>query len=611
MRHPTVTRWLCGAASAAALALFAPALAAQEVEEAGFALARFRPAPPGDRMFGVESAYVAGDLVPHATLVFDYAHNPLVLRRGGETDIGPVVSHQLFMHVSGLIAISSRVALNLDIPVALAQAGDSPAAADAGSFKSPDSAEFGDVRVGARLRLYGGYFDPIQVAGGLYFWLPTGSGDAGSFVGDGSIRGMPHLLVGGRTERIVWSSVLGVELRPSQVYGQVKQGAMLQVGAGAGYLLGEKRDIQVGPELTLAMVLEDPNRRTLNMELLVGGKYRFLSFLEAGLGLGLGLTSGVGTPDVRLVASFAYTPELTKRPADSDKDGAVDPEDACPATRGVPSSDPKMNGCPAPLPLPKDGDKDGIADEGDACPDVAGVASEDAQKNGCPVPTDRDKDNIVDEADACPDVAGVANEDLKKNGCPPEPDKDGDGVPDSEDACPEIAGLKTPEEAATNGCPGDKDGDTIRDDQDACPEERGKADPDPKVNGCPKEVRVTEQEIQILQQVQFDTGRATIKPVSNGLLDEVAEVIKGHPEITKIEVQGHTDNEGPVSFNFKLSQERATSVMNALVARGVDASRVMAKGYGPHKPIADNRTERGRRTNRRVEFRIMEKASRP
>lgn len=613
MRHfnswaAVLPKFIAGAGIAAAVALASPSSMAQTQ---GFALDRFRPAPPGDRLFGVESPFVAGDLVPHAMILAEYAHNPLVLRReAADQDLGPVVSHQAFLHAAGAIALFSRIGINVDIPIAVLQKGDNPSAAETGAFASPDSAELGDIRVGVRARLFGGYFDSFQVAIGGYLWLPSGNDEAGSFVGDGSVRGMPQLLLGGRTNTFVWSLSTGVEIRPSLTYGQVTQGTMLHAGAGAGYLfsIAKDRDFQVGPEVTFATVLEDVNRRTTNMELLLGAKYRFLGSFEAGAGVGPGLISGVGTPDVRAVVMLAYTPEMEPRPKDRDNDEIFDQSDACPDTRGVASSDPKRHGCPPPLPLPKDTDKDGILDAADACPAEAGVANEDPKKNGCPPPKDLDKDSILDEADACVEVAGVPSDDPAKNGCPP--DKDGDGVPDAEDACPDIAGLKTAD-AATNGCPGDRDGDTVRDDKDACPDEKGKPDEDAQKNGCPQSVRVVEGEIRILQQVQFDTGRATIKPVSNGLLDEVAEVVKQHPEIVKIQVQGHTDDRGDPIFNRKLSRERAAAVVVALVARGIEAGRLESKGYGSEQPIASNVYEAGRQQNRRVQFKIVEKAPKP
>jgi len=96
--------------------------------------------------------------------------------------------------------------------------------------------------------------------------------------------------------------------------------------------------------------------------------------------------------------------------------------------------------------------------------------------------------------------------------------------------------------------------------------------------------------------------------VSDSLLDEVAGVLKDHPEITKLEVQGHTDNRGSASLNRKLSQQRADSVRAALVKRGIGEDRLVSKGYGPDAPIADNKTATGRQQNRRVQFVILEKA---
>ncbi|NUQ74372.1 MAG: OmpA family protein [Polyangiaceae bacterium] len=603
MRARTLSRWLLGA-----LAGFAAAAGSSEAiaqEQDALALNRFHPAPAGDRMFGVQSPFVAGEMTPHMMLLLDYAHNPLVLRREADSsDIGSVVGNQLFLHANATFALWNRIAVNLDLPIALAQSGDSPTpTGTAEIFTSPDSAQLGDLRIGLRLRLLGDYFDPFQLAIGGYLWVPTGNSDPGSYVSDGSIRGLPQLIAGGRGDKFVWSAAVGPEIRGSQTYATVEQGTSIQGGAGFGVLLGEQRHLQVGIEASIGTVLGDPSRRNTNAELLLGGRYRIAGPIEIGLGVGPGLTSGIGTPDFRGVAMIAYSPEQKKPeppPPDRDKDTIIDAKDACPDTPGLANADPKKHGCPPP----PDTDKDTIIDELDACPTEPGPANDDPKKHGCPPPPDKDKDGIIDAQDACVDVPGVADAEPKKNGCPP--DKDNDGVYDAQDACVDIPGLKTAD-PATNGCPGDTDGDTIRDDKDACPNEKGKADADPQKNGCPVAVRVTDTEIIILQQVQFDTARSTIRKVSDPLLDEVAAVLQEHPEILKVEVQGHTDNRGGVKYNERLSQDRSNAVMKALVKRGVDAGRMTAKGYGPHQPIADNDSEEGRQKNRRVQFKITEK----
>ncbi|XXX75904.1 OmpA family protein [Sorangium sp. So ce134] len=593
------SRSFCSLAAALAALAAVPVLArAQDapVKPDGMALSRFVPAPAGDRMFSVPSPFAPGHLTPHVMLMADYASNPLVLRRERDgAKIGAVVSDQLTFRLNASLPLWNKVSFDLDAPLTALQSGESPNGGGR-EFTSPSGAELGDLRVGARVQLYGTYHDPLQLAVGAYLWLPTGAED--SFVSDGSVRAMPYLAAGGRMDRLVWSTSLGTELRRSQSFGGVAQGTMLTLGGGVGLLAVDGR-LQVGPELTTAMVLEDISSRSLNAELLLDARYRFLPFLEAGVGVGPGLTSGIGTPDLRVVAMAAFTPE---QPTDADRDGIPDPEDACAKVAGERSDDPRKHGCPPP----PDRDNDGIADVDDACPFVAGVPSDDPRKHGCPPPPDRDNDGIVDGEDACPFVAGIASDDPRKNGCPP--DQDEDGVPDSEDACPEAKGLRS-KDPAKNGCPRDTDGDTFRDDKDACPREKGFADPDPEKHGCPKAVRVTEKNVVILQQVQFDTDKATIKAVSDPLLDEVAQVLEEHPEIVLIEIQGHTDDRGTDEHNRVLSQNRANSVMAALVRRGIDSTRLTAQGYGRDQPLDNNTTEAGRQRNRRVQFNIIKKAA--
>jgi outer membrane protein OmpA-like peptidoglycan-associated protein len=90
-------------------------------------------------------------------------------------------------------------------------------------------------------------------------------------------------------------------------------------------------------------------------------------------------------------------------------------------------------------------------------------------------------------------------------------------------------------------------------------------------------------------------------------LNQVANVLKNHPELLKLEVEGHTDDRGPAAMNTRLSLARARAVVQALMRRGVSPTRLVAKGAGPSRPVADNRTSQGRERNRRVEFRVVER----
>lgn len=288
---------------------------------------------------------------------------------------------------------------------------------------------------------------------------------------------------------------------------------------------------------------------------------------------------------------------------DTDGDGIQDKEDDCPTEAGAK----EMKGCP-------DKDNDGIRDKDDKCPDVAGKA----EFNGCP---DKDDDGIKDSDDECPEVAGKK----EFNGCP---DTDNDGIKDSEDECPQQAGSKE-----MNGCP-DTDNDGIKDKEDDCPTETGSkemkgcpdkdgdkvADKDdkcpdvaglPELQGCPaakNEVVLTKEEIETLKEafdnLEFETGKAIIKKTSFESLSELAEVLKKRSQY-KLQIDGHTDNVGVPTANLQLSKDRANAIKTFLTKKGIAATRLIPKGYGSTKPVADNKTDIGRQKNRRVEMKVI------
>jgi OOP family OmpA-OmpF porin len=224
------------------------------------------------------------------------------------------------------------------------------------------------------------------------------------------------------------------------------------------------------------------------------------------------------------------------------------------------------------------------------------------KKEAPPVDKDTDGDGIMDSKDQCilepEDVDGYLDDD----GCP-DPDNDGDGIPDDKDQCkndPEdYDGYKD-----DDGCPDpDNDGDAIPDVEDFCPNTPGVRGGDKP--GCPKKnalIVVTEKEIRITQQIQFEFNKAVIKPgISYKILDEVVSVLADNGKIA-LEVQGHTDNAGSDAYNMKLSQSRADAVRAYLVAHGIEPGRLVSTGYGFHQPLVPNNSEANRALNRRVQF---------
>lgn len=259
--------------------------------------------------------------------------------------------------------------------------------------------------------------------------------------------------------------------------------------------------------------------------------------------------------------------------ADDDGDGVKNSQDKCPSHKGPQ----KLDGCP-------DADEDGITDAQDRCPKQKGSY----EMGGCP---DKDGDGVIDASDKCPNDKGK----LELEGCP---DSDNDKIADNLDDCPLDSGI-----FENKGCPEikviDSDNDGIEDGDDKCPTVFG-----PKSNrGCPIPKEVMDIAKVAQENLEFHTGSAVIKKESIESLSVLAGYLIKNPNF-KVNLSGHTDNVGKPEKNLKLSNDRAESVKNFFVSKGVDVSRISAAGYGDTKPIGDNTTPSGRAVNRRVDIEL-------
>jgi outer membrane protein OmpA-like peptidoglycan-associated protein len=249
----------------------------------------------------------------------------------------------------------------------------------------------------------------------------------------------------------------------------------------------------------------------------------------------------------------------------------------------------------------KDSDGDGVYDKFDKCPDVEGPA----ENNGCPY-EDRDSDGVLNKEDKCPDIAGPK----ENKGCPYE-DSDKDGTLDKDDKCPKVAGS-----VENKGCPlEDSDKDGVLDKDDKCPKVPGtvanKGCPEEKVVPVAEPVKAVEPNKEIIKKINeysktilFDTGKATIKSESFKNLDAIVGVLNEYKD-AKFKIEGYTDSAGKPASNLKLSKNRAAAVKKYLVDKGVETARLTSEGYGSKRPIASNKTAKGKIQNRRVEIKLV------
>jgi OOP family OmpA-OmpF porin len=131
----------------------------------------------------------------------------------------------------------------------------------------------------------------------------------------------------------------------------------------------------------------------------------------------------------------------------------------------------------------------------------------------------------------------------------------------------------------------------------AQPEEKPKSD-----------VAVEDGRVKIPGNIVFDTGKATLKQGagSEEVLQQLLKFLQDNPRVTKLRIEGHTDNVGEEAANLELSGQRALTVKKWLIDKGIEAKRLLAVGFGEGKPIADNATEQGKAQNRRTEFHMAE-----
>ncbi|MEZ4363747.1 MAG: OmpA family protein [Kofleriaceae bacterium] len=614
--------------AAAALALLWPAAAAaQALEEPGdFSIERFRWTFARTGVLAAESAEIPVAGSWDFGMWLGTANDPLVLYRedelGERAEVSSLVAQRTAATLLGSYAPGHGLELGVELPLILAQSRSDTAPGVGMMLDSIAGAGLGDLRLAPKLGLLRAARHGVDLAALVSLTLPTGGSEA--YHGERGVALAPEVLVSREVGVARLAANVGYRARRNASLLNLRVTDELFAELAGAARASERVELALGLSLATAATSPRSSDNQDYAEARAGVTWEVSGPLTLSLVGGLGLQQGFGAPDWRGVLAFRFG-AVRRAGDDRDGDGVLDVADACVDEREDLDGFQDDDGCPDP-----DNDGDGVLDVADGAPlapeDRDGFQDEDGvpdpdndgderldavdrcplepetvngfqDDDGCPDVADRDGDGLLEDADRCPEEPEDRDGFQDDDGCP-DPDNDGDHTLDARDRCPNEAGP-----AENGGCPDrDRDGDGVIDRLDNCPDERG-----PLGNrGCAKKqlVVLRDGRLEILDIIYFAIDRDEILKRSFALLDNVAAVIKAHPELTSVEIEGHTDSLGDDAYNKDLSQRRAAAVQRFLESRGVRAGLLHATGHGEERPVADNATKAGRAKNRRVEFKL-------
>ncbi|MGD0675667.1 MAG: OmpA family protein [Polyangiaceae bacterium] len=609
MIHGLARRVLALGASSALLSISPEALAQStpngvpSTNGSGFDTHLFRPAMDSKGLFTVNGTEVLGAKDYSFGLIIDYAHVLLRAPSGGQ-----LIDHSFQGTLQANYGLLNQFVVGLDVPIDLMSGGARSDAAYAGLWSTQELQFQGVGYVAAHAkwratRVERGFGIALgaQVGAGLSGSASNAAGDPGFFYWPmlmlekrfGPIGQFRIELNGGFRGHSTSSTILPLR------EGKFADGNLFTYGGGVAWRVLESLDLVAETYGTYLLASDADSGVKVSTEA-VGGIKLFVernSYLM--LGAGGRYTKGFEAADERAFLGFVFEPSI----GDRDGDGIKDDVDQCPDDPEDFDGFKDEDGCPDP-----DNDNDGIPDVDDRCPNVPEDRDGYQDEDGCPDHRDgdRDGDGIPDSKDKCPDEPEDRDGFQDEDGCP-DPDNDNDGIPDKMDQCP-----NDPEDKDgfqdEDGCPDpDNDRDGIPDVKDKCPNEPETYNGFEDEDGCPDKgsVIIQDNNIVILEKIQFAYNSAEILPASDKILDAVATTLAHHPEFTLLEISGHADERGNDDYNLHLTQDRVNSVVRALVSRGIDKSRLRGKGYGEYCPIDPGHNEAAWEQNRRVEFKIV------
>ncbi len=554
------------------LAAFFMCAAPAVVSAEGFDLQQFSPMPNlSGNLFSTASADVAPHLEWSAMALFNYASNPLILRDANGDKVEALVKHQGTMHLMVSLGLFDWVDLGVDLPLAVWQEGTS---VPGGNIRPEDgSFGVGDLRFVPKVKLFSTRKHPLDngVALALLADVYAPTGDSAQLQG-GDFRIGPRLAFDALLGGTRLAANVGYQYREEQKVENLSVRDTLSWNLGLEVPLHEKFRVTgeaFGRITPGADTFESYNSPT---EFVVGGKFQTGRFF-ATAGGGLGLVDGYGTPDYRLFAGLGFAPRLPVREVIVVEEPVVElectVENVATACVDVPAVS-----CV----------EGGLRTYHAACVDDA--CAYEFTDTAC-------GENSYCGADAAGNAACVAEPDCRVSGdCSTPP-----AATCAENVLTTFVGQCLEEKC------------NYEPTQVRCPE-RNECGMDNGVAACVPvvdKVVVKDNKIEIMDIVHFALNSDEIDERSFDLLRQVAQILKNHPEIELIRIEGHTDSRGKKAYNQDLSERRAKSVLNFLVGQRIDAGRLTSQGFGPDRPVQTNNTEKGRAANRRVEFHIIDK----
>ncbi len=569
----------------------------------------FQPAIGPQNFLTIEGAQVPDNKRLSFGLSLNYQQRPFtVFTQGQSPGETHVVDNQLTGELDMAIGLFNRFQLGIGVPVTLYMNGD-----EVDLMGMPNGLHYtergiGDVRVEGKAHLATlGDDDQYDLALSAGITVPAGHATSNlDYLGDKTVTGRIKAIGTADFGPVTLGANLGILIRGTSYSFATQLGPQLLYGAAANFAVTPRT----------GLILEAYGRSGLNQftsfyndvnpfEVDLAARRGVAGMWSLTGGVGRGIGNGIGAPDLRLFLMASFNPDFRDRDHDGiydvndkcpdqpeDRDGFQD-ADGCPDpdndADGIPDNVDKCpnqaedfddfqdaDGCPDP-----DNDKDGIPDLNDACPNAPEDHKGKHPNDGCPSSTeDSDADGIPDNVDKCPDEPEDKDGFEDADGCP-DPDNDADGIPDNFDNCP-----NQPEDADgfqdEDGCPDpDNDKDGIPDAQDKCPNEPETLNGIKDDDGCPDPgpvlVRLADGKIEVDEKIGYASrgNKVIVRDVSTRLVNDVALVLKGHPEIGKLRIE--VKAEGVPKSE---TQKRADAVRDFLVSKGVAADRLEAVGMG-------------------------------